>query len=671
MNDKHGRPTAQWRPRRGLAWCIRVSTVVVPFLAATVVMVVVAHLVHRPAADVGKLAWYVLLLSVSWLVARLTGRLLDRSLPLAALLEMSLTFPESAPSRLGMAQRGSSRTELAKLAVVPLDESAQDAAERILRLLTALTVHDRFTRGHAERVRAYADLIAEKLELPEADRDRLRWAALLHDIGKLRVPSQLLNKPEKPTPAEWTVLQNHPAAGSVIAAPLLGWLAPMDRVIIEHHERWDGSGYPTGLAGEQISFGARIVCVADSFEAMTAVRPYSRPMKREVALRELVNCAGSHFDPAVVRALLAVPERRLAWAMGPAAWLTGLPMLGQTSLNALRTAAGHATTFTAGATVVVAAAAAPASLLGQPASADVSVLPRTAVAARTVHTATPTPTTTPSPATSSDPATATAPVATAPTANPAVAPTPDGAPPAPAPKPAGKPVKKPVGKPQHKPKPPAKKPTAAKTAPVPPAPATPGPTTAPPGPPAAPPVVPPPTPPAPAKPGKHPKPTKPTKPGKQPAPPPKATPPSPAPPPPPAPAPAPKPTPPPPAAKPTPPPPPAAKPTPPPPAQTTLCSASYVVTAGQHGNGDSFSAVVTVQSTGTAPTHGWTVSWTFAGKEQVQSYDGARVSQSGQSATATNLGYDGALPPGTSARFYLQGKRNGGIDQPTLSCLAT
>ncbi|MDX6205328.1 MAG: hypothetical protein QOF39_1385 [Frankiales bacterium] len=381
MSSQAVRPRAQWRARRKLAWSIRVATVVVPFAAATSCMVLLSRALPRPAAAAGRVAWYVLLLCVSWLVARVVSKAVDRSLPLAALLEMSLTFPENAPSRLGIAQRGSSRSALAQLTVAPPDETAQAAAERILRLLTALSAHDRFTRGHAERVRAYADLIAERLEMTAADRDRLRWAALLHDIGKLEVPAQLLGKPGKPTAAEWNVLRRHPAAGAAIAAPLLAWLSPMDRVIVEHHERWDGSGYPAGLREQDISFGARVVCVADCFEAMTAARPYSRPMRREAALRELVVCAGSQFDPEVVRALLTVPHRRLGLAMGPAAWLAGLPLAGQSSMTVVRVAAGHAGTMTVGATAVVVAAVGPTSLLGAvPALADPASTPAAAPA---------------------------------------------------------------------------------------------------------------------------------------------------------------------------------------------------------------------------------------------------------------------------------------------------
>ncbi|MDX6228303.1 MAG: hypothetical protein QOI76_1693 [Frankiales bacterium] len=471
----------EWRARRKLAWSIRATTVAVPFAAATSCMVLLARAVPRPAAAIGGIAWYVLLLSAGWFVARLVSTAVDRSLPLAALLEMSLTFPESAPSRLGLAQRGSSRSALAQLAVGPPDETAQGAAERILRLMTALSAHDRFTRGHAERVRAYADLIAERLEMSSADRDRLRWAALLHDIGKLQVPSELLGKPGKPTPAEWDVLRQHPAAGAVIAAPLLAWLAPMERVIAEHHEHWDGAGYPAGLRGEEISFGARVVCVADCFEAMTAARPYSRPIRREAALRELVNCAGTHFDPDVVRALLTVPRRRLSLAMGPAAWLAGLPLAGQSSMTVVRVAAGHAGTMTAGATAVVVAAVGPTPVLGagpafaEPASATAAAPATAPAAARTTApraAPAPRPTASPSdhsprlPAPTTSAAAAVTPVSSptstkvpsrAPTASPSSRATPlppvqKTAAPTPKPTPAAKPTAKPSAGPTKTPK---------------------------------------------------------------------------------------------------------------------------------------------------------------------------------------------------------------------------
>jgi HD-GYP domain-containing protein (c-di-GMP phosphodiesterase class II) len=142
-------------------------------------------------------------------------------------------------------------------------------------------------------VRAFTDLLAGQLKVPEEDRERLRWAALLHDVGKLEVPARILNKPGKPEPSEWERLKAHPAAGAAVAAPLLPWLGPWGAAIVEHHERFDGTGYPAGVSGEGISLGGRIVTVADSFEVMTAARSYKKPMSVPAARRELAACAAA------------------------------------------------------------------------------------------------------------------------------------------------------------------------------------------------------------------------------------------------------------------------------------------------------------------------------------------------------------------------------------------
>ena len=339
---------------------MRALTFLVPVALAATVTLSGAAALPRPATSPGRLGWLVGLLTASWIVSLLAHHALVRLLPLAALLELSLCFPERAPSRLRLARRNSSATELAALTAAPPDETAQHAAERMLTLITALGSHDRRTRGHAERVRAYADLIAESMGVSPQDRDRLRWAALLHDIGKLHVPAELLNKPGAPTSQEWTVLRDHPRAGAAIATPLLAWLAPMHLVIEEHHERWDGTGYPAGTAGRELSLGARIVQVADSFEVMTAARSYQRSVRKDAALRELVRCAGTQFDPQVVRSMVAIPSRKLLWAAGPAAWLAELPLLGHGTATLVTTTAGQLTTVAASAALVGAATLAPA-----------------------------------------------------------------------------------------------------------------------------------------------------------------------------------------------------------------------------------------------------------------------------------------------------------------------
>jgi putative nucleotidyltransferase with HDIG domain len=132
------------------------------------------------------------------------------------------------------------------------DVTAAQAAERVLTLAAALNTHDRRTRGHSERVRALTDLIASDMGLSKHDTDRLRWAALLHDIGKLTVPAKILNKPGKPDNREWSLLQRHPEEGAKLIGPLAGWLGEWASAVDSHHERYDGTGYPRGLAGTDI-----------------------------------------------------------------------------------------------------------------------------------------------------------------------------------------------------------------------------------------------------------------------------------------------------------------------------------------------------------------------------------------------------------------------------------
>lgn len=351
------RAEARWEGRRKAAWLLRAVTVVVPLALSVLTIALASRLVPRPAGA-AVVGWYVGIFAVSWLVLWVSQRALHRLLPMAMLLELTLCFPDRAPSRLRLARRAASSRDLTALMHGPLRggerETTQQAAERILSLVGALAQHDRRTRGHAERVRAYTDLVAEKMSLPSRDRDRLQWAALLHDIGKLHVPATLLNKPSKPTADEWNVLREHPDAGARLVAPLLGWLGEWGDVIAQHHERFDGTGYPRGIGGHDICLGGRIVAVADSLEVMTAARAYKRPVRRDAALRELVKCSGTQFDPEIVRTLLKVSSRRMMFAMGPASWLASVPLIGQAPAQ-LAAAATAQTTATLGAVALVSA----------------------------------------------------------------------------------------------------------------------------------------------------------------------------------------------------------------------------------------------------------------------------------------------------------------------------
>ena len=168
-------------------------------------------------------------------------------------------------------------------------------------LVRALAERSSGLGDHVSGVAALADRVGRRLGLDDPDRGRVRRAALLHDLGKIAIPDSILDKPASLDVAEREFIRRHTLIGERIlrAAPALEPIAPLVR---SSHERWDGTGYPDGLAGEDIPLGARIIFVCDAFEAMTSPRrPYHAPISREAALAELSACAGTQFDPRVVR----------------------------------------------------------------------------------------------------------------------------------------------------------------------------------------------------------------------------------------------------------------------------------------------------------------------------------------------------------------------------------
>ncbi|MGH8960553.1 MAG: HD domain-containing phosphohydrolase [Jatrophihabitantaceae bacterium] len=308
-----------------LAALLRTVIVAVPLAAGYAASVLAVHLL---AAQLRHTRWWLLLaLAISLMVCAAVERLTRRLLPLAALLKLSMLFPDQAPNRFRLA-RGAASTKLLNDRVARArTRGAAEVAEAVLSLITALTAHDRRTRGHCERVRVFAELLGEQLHLPREARDRLRWAALLHDIGKLRVAPDILNKPSKLSNAEWRLVAEHPATGEELLGPLVDWLDEWGAAVRQHHEHYDGSGYPDSLAGHDISRAARIVAIVDSYEVMTAHRAYKKPMATVAARAELARCAGTQFDPTYVRAFLSISLPRLLWAMGPGALLMNIPML--------------------------------------------------------------------------------------------------------------------------------------------------------------------------------------------------------------------------------------------------------------------------------------------------------------------------------------------------------
>lgn len=173
-------------------------------------------------------------------------------------------------------------------------------------LIAVAAAHDQGTDAHAHRLVSLVEATAIKLNLPEGEIHLARLAALLHDIGKIGIPDTILHKPAPLTGDEWSVMRRHPEIGRQILIQVGGVFQHLAPIVVAHHERWDGSGYPNKLAGENIPLVARIITVVDSYDAMTSNRPYRQPMPTTEARAELLRCTGSQFDPRVVTAFLQV-----------------------------------------------------------------------------------------------------------------------------------------------------------------------------------------------------------------------------------------------------------------------------------------------------------------------------------------------------------------------------
>ena len=365
---------------------VRVFVLVVPFAASVMFAWTLSRLL--PAVSTWPMAilrWLLIALA-STAVMVAFDRAARRLLPLATLLTLTLAFPDQAPSRFKIAMRSGTTLQLRKVVADAragrVGDTPAEAAEKLLELVAALSIHDRLTRGHSERVRAYTHMVGEELHISGAELDHLRWSALLHDIGKLLISAEILNKPGKLSRDEFEVIKGHPDFGRELVAPLTGWLGDAARAVWEHHERWDGGGYPRGLAGTEISLAGRIVAVTDAFDVMTSARSYKDPISPVAARAELARCAGSQFDAAVVRAFLNVSLGRLRMAMGPLSWLTQMSFVPQTLVSAGTSGATAMTAvvgLTAGAIGVgltddgVAVARSATELSAPPARVDVDV----------------------------------------------------------------------------------------------------------------------------------------------------------------------------------------------------------------------------------------------------------------------------------------------------------
>jgi len=178
----------------------------------------------------------------------------------------------------------------------------------IKSLALAIEAKDKYTRGHSSRVVEYALIIADELGISEAEKENLKIAGILHDIGKIAIPDSILEKPGKLTEEEYEIIKKHPDLGVNILKPL-SFLKPILPLILHHHERVDNNGYHH-ISNEKIPLASKILSVADSYDAMTSDRPYRKAYPKEKAIQELKDNSGTQFDPKVVEALLRGLEKR-------------------------------------------------------------------------------------------------------------------------------------------------------------------------------------------------------------------------------------------------------------------------------------------------------------------------------------------------------------------------
>ena len=210
-----------------------------------------------------------------------------------------------------------------QLAFRTLNDARRSIRSTLEILVDTLEERDRATADHSRQVSAYAArILAEMPDMPAQLTETIQWASRVHDLGKVGVRDAVLFKPGRLDAEEWKEMRSH----AVIGADIIGRLSQSDRISIiirHHHERWDGKGYPDGLAGEAIPLGSRVIAVADTYEAMTADRPYRRGLAPEVAYKEILANSGTQFDPVVAAAfarafLPASLEEQAAWGLLPA-----------------------------------------------------------------------------------------------------------------------------------------------------------------------------------------------------------------------------------------------------------------------------------------------------------------------------------------------------------------
>ncbi len=241
--------------------------------------------------------------------------------------EVFQTFTWQAASALENARLYEGQVERT-LELEALHHNLEEAyIQMVLALARATDAKDAYTGDHSERLAALADGVARALGLSEEEVKNIRWAALLHDIGKIGSPDDILCKPGPLTEQEWAVMRQHPVVGEEILLPVER-MRGVAKIVRHHQEKWDGTGYPDGLRGEAIPLGARILAVVDAYSAISDERPYKNPSPQAEAESEIKCCAGTQFDPRIVEAFCRLLHRD-AQELGAPAFVTlfGRPSL--------------------------------------------------------------------------------------------------------------------------------------------------------------------------------------------------------------------------------------------------------------------------------------------------------------------------------------------------------
>ncbi len=200
------------------------------------------------------------------------------------------------------------RVRLDRRKAVQIFDTREAHLQTVLLMANIIEARDEYTRQHIDRVREIALLLGDRLGWDKPAKTILEFGAILHDIGKLIVPKEILNKTSEFTPEEWAIMREHPAAGAKMLEGI-HHLKPAIPFVLYHHERWDGNGYPEGLAGENIPVEGRMLAIVDAYDALRSERPYQPGISKEATLERIQAGSRIHFDPYLVRKFLELEDK--------------------------------------------------------------------------------------------------------------------------------------------------------------------------------------------------------------------------------------------------------------------------------------------------------------------------------------------------------------------------